>query len=118
MRALPFGLAVLLSLVVLFTPASGVPSAPPGTDAVVHLLLFAALAVTGRVAGPRAAPLLAGLAGYAVLSEVLQAVLPLGRSGSLADGLVDVAGALLGVGVHAAVLRARARRVAAGRAAG
>ena len=83
MRALPFGLAVLLSLVVLFLPASGVPSSPPGTDKVVHLLLFAVLAVTARTAGWRAAPVLAGLLGYAALSEVLQALLPLGRSGDV-----------------------------------
>ena len=72
MRALPFGLAVLLSLVVLFLPASGVPSSPPGTDKVVHLLLFAVLAVTARTAGWRAAPVLAGLLGYAALSEVVE----------------------------------------------
>ncbi|MFP5072897.1 VanZ family protein [Pseudonocardia nantongensis] len=118
MRALPFGLAVLLSLVVLFLPASGVPSSPPGTDKVVHLLLFAVLAVTARTAGWRAAPVLAGLLGYAALSEVLQALLPLGRSGDVLDGLVDVAGALLGVGVSALVLRYRDRRVAAGRSGG
>lgn len=83
----------------LFTPESGVPSAPPGTDKAVHFTLFAALAITGRIAGARTAWLLPALAGYAALSEVLQGVLPLGRSCELLDGLVDVAGALAGLAI-------------------
>ncbi|MEB3372454.1 VanZ family protein [Saccharopolyspora mangrovi] len=86
----------MTSWVVLFTPESGVPSAPPGTDKVVHLALFAALAITGRIAGARTAWLLPALAGYAALSEVLQGLLPIGRSCELLDVAVDVAGALLG----------------------
>ncbi|MFR9731696.1 VanZ family protein [Saccharopolyspora sp. MS10] len=87
----------------MFTPASGVPSAPPGTDKVVHFALFLALACTGRAARVRPLPLAAGLIGYAALSETLQAVLPLGRSGDLADGLVDVLGAVAGLLIIAAV---------------
>ncbi|WP_233491688.1 VanZ family protein [Blastococcus sp. TBT05-19] len=100
-----FGVAVLVSLVVLFVPASGVPTAPPGTDKVVHLLLFAALAVTGRWAGFARLPLGAGLVAYAVLSEVVQGTTPLNRSASVADGLADVAGVLLGLLVWAAATR-------------
>ena len=95
-RRLPLLIALLVSWVVLFTPESGVPTAPPGTDKVVHLTLFAALAITGRIAGVRTPWLLASLTGYAALSEVLQGVLPLGRSCELLDAVVDVAGALLG----------------------
>ena len=91
----PFGIAALVSLAVLFTPESGVPDAPPGTDKVVHLVLFGALAATGRIA--RIPLLPAGLAAYAVVSEVLQAALPLGRSFELADIAVDLAGALAGL---------------------
>ncbi|MEV1293475.1 VanZ family protein [Pseudonocardia sp. NPDC049635] len=109
MRVQPFVLALLLSLVVLFTPAAGVPAAPPGTDKVVHLAVFALLAVTGRMAGIRAWPLLAGLVVYAAASEVLQALLPLGRSGDLLDGLADVAGAVLGIGLYALFDRSRTR---------
>ena len=57
-------------LLALLEPASGVPSSPPGTDKLVHLLLFAVLAVTARMAGGRTVPVLAGLVGYAALSEV------------------------------------------------
>ncbi|MDA3646702.1 VanZ family protein [Saccharopolyspora indica] len=98
---IPFGVAVLASLLILFMPASGVPSAPPGTDKVVHFALFAALAATGRFAGFPTAKLLAALVGYAAVSEALQGVLPIGRSCELADGLVDVAGALTGWAVVA-----------------
>ncbi|MEJ8277826.1 VanZ family protein [Pseudonocardia spirodelae] len=105
MRVQPFVLAVLLSLVVLFTPASGVPTAPPGTDKLVHLLVFALLAWTGRAAGIRTWSLLAGLAVYAAASEVAQALLPIGRSGDVLDALVDVAGAALGTLLHARLAR-------------
>ena len=103
-------MTVAISLIILFTPASGVPSAPPGTDKVVHFALFLALACTGRAARIPALPLAAGLFGYAALSEVLQAVLPLGRTGDVLDGLVDVLGALVGLLVIAAARSARRGR--------
>ncbi|NEK86902.1 VanZ family protein [Blastococcus saxobsidens] len=101
MPSLAFGLTVLVSVVVLFIPASGVPTAPPGTDKVVHLLLFAALAATGRWAGLARWPLAAGLTGYALLSEVVQGVAPLGRSGSVADLVADVLGIAMGLAAWA-----------------
>ncbi|WP_211256600.1 VanZ family protein [Actinoalloteichus caeruleus] len=119
--AIPFPLAVLVSLVVFLTPASGVPSAPPGTDKVVHVGVFVLLTVTGllMVAGarsPRPAPdrrdaspthrgrgprrlLLLGLLCYAFVAEVLQGLLPLGRSADWADALANLAGIALGAGV-------------------
>ncbi|TDC89662.1 VanZ family protein [Saccharopolyspora aridisoli] len=102
---LPLLIAFLVSVIVLFTPESGVPTAPPGTDKVVHFTLFAALAITGRISGWRPSSLLPALVAYAALSEVLQGVLPLGRSCDLLDGVVDVAGALIGWAVFA--LRSR-----------
>ena len=101
-----FAVAVLVSLAVLFAPASDVPPSPPGVDKLVHLALFAALAGTGRWAGVRA-PLLAGLlAAYALLSEIVQALTPLQRSGSLSDGLADVLGVALGLLAWAGLGRA------------
>jgi len=92
-----FTVVVLVSLAVLFAPADGVPSSPPGVDKAVHLLLFAALAVSGRWAGARAGVLGVVLVGYAALSEVVQAAPALGRSASVADGVADVAGVLAGL---------------------
>jgi VanZ family protein len=96
--ALPFVAMVLVSLAVLFAPASTTPSTlPPGVDKIVHLTLFAALAWTGRRAGLPVAELAVGLAVYAGGSEVLQAVLPLGRDAEVLDAVVDVVGVGLGL---------------------
>jgi hypothetical protein len=101
---------VLVSLAVLFAPGDDVPSSPPGVDKVVHLLLFAALAVAGRWAGMRAGTLATVLVAYALGSEVVQAVAPLQRSGSLADGFADLVGVALGLLVWAGISRAHPSR--------
>lgn len=105
-RVLPFVIAALLSVVVLFTPESGVPTAPPGTDKVIHTLLFALLAFTGLHA--KISHVLPLLVVYAGVSEVLQQLItPLHRSGDVLDALVDVAGIGLGWAIAAAI---RSRR--------
>lgn len=105
LRRVPFGFAVLLSLVVLFTPGSSVPGAPPGVDKIVHFGLFVLLALTGRLAGVRPAPLGVALGCYAVASEFVQAYAPISRDGGLADALTDVAGMLVGIGLTAVIGR-------------
>jgi hypothetical protein len=96
-RILPFVVAALLSVIILFTPASGVPTAPPGTDKVVHFVLFALLMGTARYARLPSGPLLAVLSGYAAVSEVLQWLITgLHRSGDVLDALVDLAGIAFG----------------------
>ncbi|MEV6242148.1 VanZ family protein [Lentzea sp. NPDC051838] len=108
-RVLPFVIAALLSVVVLFTPESGVPSSPPGTDKVVHTLLFALLAFTGLYA--KISRVLLLLVAYAGVSEVLQQLItPLHRSGDVIDALVDVLGIGLGWLVFTKVVNARRDR--------
>lgn len=92
-----FAVAVLVSLAVLFAPASDVPTAPPGVDKVVHVLLFLTLALTGRWAGIRQSPLGVALVGYAVVSELIQGLTPLDRSMSVGDWLADVVGVVAGL---------------------
>ena len=92
-----FAVTLLVSAVVLFLPASGVPTAPAGTDKLVHLLVFAALACTGRWAGAGPIRLGLGLLAYAGLSEVVQGTALLGRSASLADGAFDAMGIVVGL---------------------
>ena len=104
-----FGLTVLVSLAVLFAPASDVPSGVPVSDKLVHGLLFAALAVTGRLARLPVLPLLVALVGYAGLSEVLQTVLPIDRDGDVRDALADVVGAVAGLVAISLVTRPRPR---------
>ena len=92
-----FAVVVLVSFAVLFAPADDVPTAPPGVDKLVHLLLFAALAVSGRWAGVRSGVLAVGLLVYAAVSEVVQGLSGLGRTASVADWVADVAGLVLGL---------------------
>jgi hypothetical protein len=105
-----FAVAVLVSLAVLFAPAGEVPDAQAGVDKVVHLALFLALAVTGRWAGMGARFLGLLLVAYGVVSEVVQAVTPLERSGSPADLLADVAGVALGLALWGLGSRLRGAR--------
>lgn len=51
MRRSCFGLVLVASLIVLFTPADAVPVGPVGVDKVVHVALFAALIYSGVLAG-------------------------------------------------------------------
>ena len=96
---------VLVSLAVLFAPGDDVPSAPPGVDLLVHLLLFCALALAGRWAGIRPVPLAVLLVAYGGVSEVVQAVSDLQRSGSVVDWLADVVGVAAGLRLWAVVER-------------
>jgi hypothetical protein len=100
-----FAVVVLLSLAVLFAPASDVPTAPPGVDKLVHVALFAALAASGRWAGISARVLGPLLIGYAAVSEVLQGLSVVGRSVSFADWVADAAGVVLGLVLWAAAAR-------------
>jgi hypothetical protein len=100
-----FAVTVLVSLAVLFAPASDVPVAPPGVDKLVHLLLFAALAITARWAGMGVRLAAVLLPAYAAASELLQALPALGRSADLLDWVADAAGVLLGLAVWAGLGR-------------
>lgn len=97
-----FGLALVLTTLILLTPASvvaaltGVPVddravSVPGADKLVHALLFAALALLAppfRLALP-------GLAAYAVATELLQGLVP-GRSPDALDLIADLVGLAAG----------------------
>jgi VanZ family protein len=67
-----------------------------GADKVVHAGLFALLAVTTGLFLGRHRGLLLGLAGYAALSEVVQAALLSSRSGDALDVAADLAGVAVG----------------------
>jgi hypothetical protein len=90
-----FAVVVLISLGVLFAPASDVPGAPPGVDQIVHATLFAALALSGRWAGIGRTALAPALVLYAAVSEVLQGMI--GRDAAVGDWVADVVGLLLGL---------------------
>ena len=94
---IPLAVTFVVALIVLFTPASGVPSGFQHSDKIIHFTLFAALAYTSRLAGIGWAGTALWVPAFAVVSEILQAILPLGRSGSVADALADAAGIAVGL---------------------
>lgn len=100
-----FALVVAVSLGILFAPGSAVPPAPSGVDVVVHLVLFAALAYTGVLAGLSRPVAAVALLAYAALSELIQSVPILNRSTSLLDWCADAAGVGLGVAFSVALGR-------------
>lgn len=102
-----FAVAVLLSLAVLFAPASDVPSAPRGVDKVVHLSLFLALALTSRWAGVRRPVTAGALLLYAAVSEVLQGTDLVGRDAEVLDWVADAAGVLAGLLLWSVLSRPR-----------
>lgn len=91
-----FGVVVLLSLVVLFSPRAPSEHAIPNLDKVVHAGLFLLLAATTwwRFGGRWAA--LVVVIAYGALSEVIQSVGLAKRDGDVRDFCADAAGALLG----------------------
>lgn len=105
--------ALALALVVLFTPASGVPDGFEHSDKIVHCALFALLAYTSRFAAIRLSHTAIWTCGFAVASEILQALLPIGRSGSATDALADAVGIVLGIAVAAVAVPRTSRTRAA-----
>lgn len=94
---LPLAVSMVAALIILFTPASGVPSGFEHSDKIIHGTLFAALAYSSRFAAISVKRTAVWTVGFAVVSEILQAVLPLGRSGSALDALFDVIGVAAGL---------------------
>ncbi|WP_308316602.1 VanZ family protein [Tomitella gaofuii] len=107
MRFLPLAVLIPVSLVMLFSPGSTVPSGPPNSDKVVHAGLFAALAVAAIIAGAGWRTAAASLLAYAAVSEVLQNVLPIHRNGDLRDLLADAVGVACGIALVFLVRRFR-----------
>ncbi len=93
----PLALSMIAAVIILFTPASGVPSGFAHSDKIVHFLLFAALAYSSRVAAIGTIRTVAWTVAFAITSEILQAILPLGRSGSAFDALFDALGVAAGL---------------------
>jgi VanZ family protein len=100
----PLTISTIAALIILFTPASGVPSGFQHSDKIIHFLLFAALAYSSRFAGIRVTRTAAWTIAFAVASEILQAVLPLGRTGGVDDALFDALGVAAGLVIAARTL--------------
>lgn len=105
--------AVAVQLVVLYAPSG--PSDPPfpGSDKVVHVLVFAVPVTIALLAGGPLRPVVAVFAAHAVLSEVVQGVALPARSGDALDVVADLVGVVLGVLGWVIVGRVAGRRAQA-----
>ena len=105
---IPLTLIVTAVLIVaMLWPINQPPPAPDGTDKVVHLIAFAALAFplarTGRFG---LLPVFVGASAFGGLIEVIQP--SFGRSADMQDWIADIAG--VGLGIVLAVLYRRLRK--------
>ncbi len=91
-----FAVLLAVSTVMFLTPRDDVPSGGPD-DKVVHAVIFVVLAVAGRWAALPWVALGVGLAAYAAVTEILQAVLPIDRQGDVRDLAADVIGVAVGL---------------------
>lgn len=105
MRRLPFVAVAAFSLVSFFTPGPDLPSVAGDVwDKAGHSSIFALLAITGLVAALPWRGLAVGLLAYAAVTEVLQAVLPIHRSGDWHDVLADGVGIVAGLVISLAAV--------------
>lgn len=112
-RSWPLLVAFAVTLVMLFSPGSTVPSGPPNSDKLTHLLMFAVLVYAARYARHRVLAVAVWAAAYAAVSEVLQGLLPIHRSASVWDLAADLLGVATGLVLFWAWQR-RAGRAGAG----
>ena len=109
-RYWPLAIAVVIALIMLFSPGSTVPSSPENTDKITHTLMFAVLAITSLHARIPVWLTAVWLLIFAATSEVLQAALPISRSGSIWDGSAEQLGIAKGIGIVSLLTRRRTSR--------
>ncbi len=99
---LPAALAVLLQLVVVYSPSGGGAAPFPHFDKLVHAGVFALPVLLGLLARVPLLPVVALMAAHAPVSELVQATLLPERAGDPWDVVADLVG--VGLGVLAATL--------------
>ena len=100
--------ASLLLTVAMLWPMEALPPAPEGSDKLVHLVAFAALAFplarTGRVG---LLPVFIGASAFGGIIELIQP--SFNRSADVNDWIADVVGVILGIGCGLLYRRIRRR---------
>lgn len=93
---LAFLLAIALQIYLLYMPAEGEGSLPPGVDKLCHAAMFAGPTWLALLLRWRWAPWVFG--AYAPLSEVIQGLDLIGRDPDWRDAVADITGVLLACG--------------------
>jgi VanZ family protein len=106
---IPLTLAVTITLTVaMLWPLEAPPPAPEGSDKLVHLVAFAALAFplarTGRIS---LLPVFIGASAFGGVIELLQP--RFNRSANIIDWIADIVGVVLGIGCGLLYRRIRRR---------
>ena len=107
---IPLTVVVTIALTVaMLWPLEAPSSAPEGSDKLVHLIAFAALAFplasTGRLG---LLPVFVGASAFGAIIELIQPTF--NRSAELSDWVVDTLGVLIGIGLGLAYQRVRQHR--------
>jgi len=104
---LTFWVALAVQFLALYWPRTpGIDTGLP-LDKLVHIVLFATVAMLGVLAGLPLGWLVLGLVAQAAISELVQSLLP-ARGADLMDFLADLLGVAFGLGVGV-LLRSRFR---------
>jgi hypothetical protein len=90
------GVALIVQVVVLYSPSAPAGPQIPGLDKLVHISVFAVPALAALMAGISAPWVLGILAVHAPASELIQHFALPGRSGDPLDVMADCAGLALG----------------------
>jgi VanZ family protein len=109
-RTMPtvFGLAIVVTTVMLLIPSYAVPKAFDFYDKAQHALVFMSLTVVGLMAFPsRLKAVCFGLFMYGGVMEVLQSLLTTTRHGDIVDWVADVIGSVLGFSVYWVLIKFR-----------
>lgn len=96
---------LVVHLVVLYSPRAPGVGSEVRLDLVVHVAVFATVALTARWAGLSLRVVALALVGEALLSETVQALWLPGRSGDPTDLLADLVGTAAGLRVWAVLVR-------------
>lgn len=97
---LALGLAMVVQLVVLYSPRGVGGPQIAGLDKVVHILIFAAPVLAALMVGIGAAWVLAIFVVHGPVSELIQYFALPHRSGDVFDALADIAGVAIGALVY------------------
>ena len=109
-RTMPtvFGLAIVVTTVMLLIPSYAVPKAFDFYDKAQHALVFMSLTVVGLMAFPSHLKAVCfGLFVYGGVMEVLQSSLTTTRHGDIVDWVADVIGIVLGFSVYWVLIKFR-----------